>query len=45
MDIGTAKIKKEQMQGIPHYLIDELEPWEEFNVAIFQARCKKYIEE
>ena len=45
MDIGTAKIKKEQMQGIPHYLIDELEPWEEFNVAVFQARCKKYIEE
>lgn len=45
MDIGTAKIKKEQMQGIPHYLIDEYEPFEEFNVAIFQARCKEYIDE
>ena len=45
MDIGTAKIKKEQMQGIPHYLIDEYEPFEEFNVAVFQARCKECIEE
>jgi len=43
MDIGTAKIKKEQMQGIPHYLIDEYEPFEEFNVAVFQSRCKECI--
>ena len=43
MDIGTAKIKKEQMQGIPHYLIDEYEPFEEFNVAVFQLRCKECI--
>ena len=26
MDIGTAKITKEEMQGIPHYMIDELDP-------------------
>ena len=45
MDIGTAKIKKEEMQGIRHYMIDEFAPTEEFNVAIFQARCRKYIEE
>lgn len=45
MDIGTAKIKKEEMQGIPHYLIDEYEPFEEFNVAVFQARCKECINE
>lgn len=45
MDIGTAKIKPEEMQGIKHYLIDELEPSEDFNVAVFQSRCKKYIEE
>ena len=45
MDIGKEKKKKEQMQGIPHYLIDEYEPFEEFNVAVFQARCKECIEE
>ena len=27
MDIGTAKIRKEEMQGIKHYLIDEFEPY------------------
>lgn len=36
MDIGTAKIFPEEMQGIPHHLIDILEPWEEFNVYRFQ---------
>lgn len=45
MDIGTAKIRKEQMQGIPHYLIDELEPDEEFHVAFFQKRCKECMED
>lgn len=45
MDIGTAKIKPEEMQGIKHYLIDEFSPKEEFHVAVFQERCKKYIEE
>lgn len=45
MDIGTAKIKPEEMQGIKHYLIDEFLPTDEFNVAIFQDRCKKYIRE
>ncbi|MCD7825763.1 MAG: tRNA (adenosine(37)-N6)-dimethylallyltransferase MiaA [Clostridiaceae bacterium] len=43
MDIGTAKIMPEQMQGVEHYLIDELEPEEEFNVAFFQKRCKECI--
>lgn len=45
MDIGTAKIKPEEMQGIRHYLIDEYDPWDEFNVAIFQKRCQECIEE
>lgn len=45
MDIGTAKIKPEQMQGIVHYLIDELEPSMEFSVAVFKERCQKYMEE
>lgn len=45
MDIGTAKILPEQMQGIPHYLVDEIEPDEEFNVMIFQKKVKAYMEE
>ena len=45
MDIGTAKIRKEEMQGIKHYLIDEFEPWEEFNVKIFKEKCSQYIQE
>ena len=36
MDIGTAKIRPEEMQGVPHYLIDELDPSEEFNVVVIQ---------
>ena len=35
MDIGSAKITKEEMQDIPHYLIDVLEPQEEFHVVKF----------
>lgn len=45
MDIGTAKIKNEEMKNVPHYLIDEFEPDEEFNVMIFQNRAKKYMED
>lgn len=43
MDIGTAKIMPDEMQGVPHFLIDEFDPDEEFNVAVFQQRAKKYI--
>ena len=45
MDIGTAKIKPEEMRGIPHYLIDILEPWEEFHVARFQEYARACMEE
>ncbi len=45
MDIGTAKITPEQKQGVPHYLINELEPEEEFSVVLFQQLAKKYMEE
>ena len=45
MDIGTAKITKEEMQGIKHYLIDELYPNEEFSIAKFKALASKYIDE
>ena len=36
MDIGTAKITKEEMGSIPHHLIDCLEPEEPFNVSLFK---------
>lgn len=45
MDIGSAKIKKQEMQDIPHYLIDELEPTEEFHVVRFQEYARKYLKE
>lgn len=45
MDIGTAKAPYDEMQGIRHYLIDELYPDEEFNVMIFQQKAKEYIKE
>lgn len=45
MDIGTAKITKEEMQGVKHYLVDEFEPEDEFNVVRFQEYTKKYMEE
>ena len=44
MDIGTAKITPEETEGIPHYMIDELYPDEEFSVAVFQQKAKNYIE-
>ena len=45
MDIGSAKIKKEEMQGIPHYLIDVLMPDEEFHVVKFQQMAKEAMQE
>lgn len=45
MDIGSAKITREEMQGIDHYLVDEFLPDEEFHVVKFQTYAKKYIEE
>ncbi len=45
MDIGTAKIRPEEMQGIPHYLIDIMEPTEAFNVVRFQQLAKAAIRE
>ncbi|HJC51333.1 MAG TPA: tRNA (adenosine(37)-N6)-dimethylallyltransferase MiaA [Candidatus Anaerostipes avistercoris] len=43
MDIGTAKIRKEEMRGIPHHLIDVLDPAEEFNVVRFQEMAKEAL--
>lgn len=44
MDIGSAKIRHEQMDGVPHHLIDVLEPAEEFNVVLFQQLAKQAID-
>ena len=45
MDIGSAKISKKEMQGVPHYLVDEFMPDEEFNVVKFQEYAKRYLKE
>ncbi|MGG4155815.1 tRNA (adenosine(37)-N6)-dimethylallyltransferase MiaA [Peribacillus muralis] len=45
MDIGTAKIKREEMEGIPHYLLDIKEPDEPFSAAEFQERANACIED
>lgn len=44
MDIGSAKIKKEEMAGVPHHLIDILEPSEAFNVVTFQRLCRQAMD-
>ena len=44
MDIGSAKITQEEMHGVPHYLIDILEPQEEFHVVRFQELARQSME-
>ncbi|OOB80435.1 MAG: tRNA (adenosine(37)-N6)-dimethylallyltransferase MiaA [Epulopiscium sp. Nuni2H_MBin003] len=43
MNIGTAKVTKEEMDGIKHYMIDKLEPNVNCSVAWFKDEVKKYI--
>ncbi|WIV10937.1 tRNA (adenosine(37)-N6)-dimethylallyltransferase MiaA [Proteiniborus sp. MB09-C3] len=43
MDIGTAKISKTEMNGIEHYLIDEIYPDDSFSVSDFQSKATEYI--
>ncbi len=43
MDIGSAKVRPDEMQGIPHYLIDEFDPSQEFHVVKFQEYARRYI--
>lgn len=45
MDIGSAKIKPKEMGGIPHHLIDILEPEEEFNVCLFEKLALEAMEQ
>lgn len=44
MDIGTAKATIDERNEIKHYLIDEIDPDEEYNVMIFQKKAKEYME-
>lgn len=45
MDIGSAKIRPEEMEGVPHHLVDVIEPEEEFNVVRFQQMAKEALNE
>ena len=45
MDIGSAKVTREEMQGVPHYLIDVLNPEDEFHVVRFQEMAKSALQE
>ena len=45
MNVGTAKIKPDDMQGIKHYLIDVLHPKEDFNIVRFQGMVKSAMNE
>lgn len=44
MDIGSAKIRPEEMDGVPHYLVDELMPDEEFHIVKFQQMAKEAMD-
>jgi tRNA dimethylallyltransferase len=45
LDIGTEKITPEEMQGVPHHLIDILEPSEKYSAGQFAADAARLIEE
>ncbi len=45
MNIGTAKIRPEEMKGVSHHLIDIMDPFEDFNVFTFQRLATKAMEE
>ncbi|MCF0260125.1 MAG: tRNA (adenosine(37)-N6)-dimethylallyltransferase MiaA, partial [Erysipelotrichaceae bacterium] len=45
MDIGTAKVTREEMEDIPHYLVDIQDYSDPYNVKIFQTKCREAIEE
>ncbi len=44
LNIGSAKPTEEEMDGVPHYLVDEIDPREEFSVSRFQNMAIKYID-
>ena len=45
MDIGTAKPTREEMQGIPHHMIDVAEPWEDYSVSRYCQAAAPIVED
>ncbi|MBQ7584361.1 MAG: tRNA (adenosine(37)-N6)-dimethylallyltransferase MiaA [Lachnospiraceae bacterium] len=45
MDIGSAKLTEDMMQGIPHHMLDILEPYEDYNVSLFTDKARIIAEE
>lgn len=45
MDIGSAKVTEEEMRGVPHYLIDCVDPYESWNVVRFQQKARETVRE
>lgn len=45
MDIGSAKVMPDEMQGIKHYLIDEIDPFDDFNIVRFQNMAQDALNE
>ncbi|NLJ86423.1 MAG: tRNA (adenosine(37)-N6)-dimethylallyltransferase MiaA [Firmicutes bacterium] len=45
LDIGTAKPTEEEREGIPHHMMDIVEPWEEYSVAEYQAMVEDILQE
>src|SRR6185503_7924645 len=45
IDIGTGKITKAEMQGVPHHLLDVADPKHRFSVAEYKILAEKKIEE
>lgn len=45
MNIGTAKVRPEEMEGIPHYMINVLDPTESCNISWFKEQVKQHIED
>lgn len=43
MNIGTAKVLPEEREGVTHHLVDILEPYENYSVALFQREAKRLI--
>lgn len=44
MDIGSAKVTKEEMKNVPHHMIDIIDPDEEFSVALYKEKATEIIE-
>lgn len=45
MDIGSAKISKEEMQGVPHHMIDIVDPSQEFSVSEYKYMTEEIIKD